>query len=136
MKIGNWEFGKKWKIEKFGKMKNWKNGTMENHMVPYGTIWYHKVPYGTIWYHMIPPPRVGRDAVGTPKVFRIFDLWKKRSYSYIKKSKKSSKLIKYKGILTFWPLEKESPWNFGHFGPKIIENGQFWVTLWYFLVLN
>ena len=25
-------------------MKNWKNGTLENHMVPYGSIWYHKVP--------------------------------------------------------------------------------------------
>ena len=50
--------------------------------------------------HMI-PPGVGQDAVGTPRLFRIFDLGKKRSYFYIKKSKKSLKLIKYKGILTF-----------------------------------
>ena len=31
---------------------------------------------------------------------------------------------------------KESPWNVCHFGPKLIENGQFCVELWYFLVLR
>ena len=31
---------------------------------------------------------------------------------------------------------KESPWNFYHFGTKIIENGQFGVELWYFLALR
>ena len=31
---------------------------------------------------------------------------------------------------------KESPWNFCHFGPKIIENGQVGVELGYFLVLS
>ena len=56
-------------------------------------------PYGT-------SAGVGRDAVGTPKVFRIFDLWKKKVIFLYQKIKKSSELVKYKGILTFWPLEK------------------------------
>ena len=88
------------------------SGTIRYHMVPCGTIWYHKVPHGTIRYHMVPygtiwsPPWGGARRCWDAKTFS--DSWplKKKVIFYIKKSEKSSKLIKYKGILTFWRLEK------------------------------
>ena len=60
-------------------------------------------------YH---PLEVARDAVGTPKMFRIFDLGK-NIFFYTNKSNKSSKRFTYKGILTFWRLEKNPHENSG-----------------------
>ena len=103
-----------------------------------GTIWYHMVPYVTIWYHMVPygtSAGVGRDAVRTQFFSDFWHLKKKGPFFNIKKSKnrKSSSNIE-----EFWPLTsgKESPRNFCHFRTKNIENGKFWVELWYFLVLS
>ena len=80
-------------------------GTIGYLMVPWGILWYHKVPSGTMRYLMIPSRGGARrcwDAFFFPL---IFDLWKKNMF-LIQKIKKSSKLIKYKGVLTFWRLEK------------------------------
>ena len=97
---------KSWKIEHFGKWKNWKRWKNETwkieKMEQWKTICYHMVENGTIRYLGRGGARRCWDAI----FFRIFDLWKKRSVFYIKKSNKFAKLIKYKGILTFWRLEK------------------------------
>ena len=62
-------------------------------MVPYGTVWYHMVPYD-------PPPGVGRDAVGTPNFFRIFDPWE--NIFLISKNKKHQNSS---NIKEFWPFD-------------------------------
>ena len=106
----------KWKFEKFGKkwkMATWKNGTMENHMVPYGTIRYHKVPYGTIWYHMVPydpphPPGWGETLLGRQKCFELLTF--KKNIFNIEKSKNHLNLS---NIKEFWPFDvwKRIPTN-------------------------
>ena len=79
------------------------------------------------------PPGVGRDAVGMQRPFRIFDLWKKGHVLILQYQKIINTHQGYM-ILDLLTSEKESQRNFCHFGPKIIENGQFWAELWYFLV--
>ena len=54
---------------------------------------------------MIPPQGWGETLLGRGKKFD-FLTFEKNVIFYIKKSQKSSKLVKYKGIFSFWRLEK------------------------------
>ena len=111
-----------------GKLKKWNSGkpygTVWYHMVPCGTIWYHKVPYGTygstIGYHMVPygtSAGVGRDSVGTPRLFLIFDVWKN---NYFLISINHTNRQNSSNIEEFWPFDvwKRIPTNFLTFWSK------------------
>ena len=56
---------------------------------------------------MIPPPGWGETLLGRQDFFGFLTL-EKKGHIFISKNhkKKSLKLVKYKGILTFWRLEK------------------------------
>ena len=94
------------------KKKKWKK---------WKTAWYHN---GTIWS---PPPGWGETLLGRHLFVDFCPLKKRRGILISKKQKqkKTSKLIKHKGIFDLLTSGKESPRNFGHFDPKIIENEQF-----------